>query len=284
MDKAILFKLVDYARRVGSRVLLISNGTKSYNAIFNVKFGDSCDKFIVKIHDDVASIDKADLADLAVLSRVSGATPVIISNRIGGEKLHENVAYKIQGIYAVSPITFKRVLEKRGVKFVRERGITKARIKGSELRRKRLDKGLSLGDLARELGVTRKAVYEYERARIEASERVARRLIEIFGEDVLEDIPLVPDERAFERLLRQREDQDSIVSRLMASFRVYKLEKAHVDYAAYSGNENCLVKNNEAGDEAIAFAKALGVKLAIVYAEHGDVEFIENCREEGTCG
>jgi putative transcriptional regulator len=49
---------------------------------------------------------------------------------------------------------------------------------------------MSMGELAEMLGISRKAVYEYEKGAMDPSIEVAQKLIDIFGEDIVERVDI----------------------------------------------------------------------------------------------
>ncbi|WP_243674689.1 helix-turn-helix domain-containing protein [Vulcanisaeta distributa] len=161
---------------------------------------------------------------------------------------------------------------------MKDKGIVRASVKGQLLRRLREDRGMSLGDLAKMLGVTRRTVYEYERESMEASERTARMLVSIFNEDVLSDVDLRPREEEVINEVREREEMvDEGIRELLSSFRLYSLLKAHTKVAAHSSSESYLVEDrSRLSNEVISVAKVLGVGLAVIESDKRDVEFLES--------
>jgi len=260
-----------------SRIILVGDSSLSYDLIIRSSSRDEM-KFILKVKEDVDSVDRETIVDLMILSKASDATPLLIGMRYGDEDMVENVVYKKEGIFAAHPVTLKRLLEGDRVKFVKERGFIKARVRGSRLRRLREEEGLSLGDLAEALGVSRRTIYEYERGSMEASERTATLLMEIFDEDILEDIDL----RASMDELKPQVDRrsglvDDDVRRLLPTYDTYILERAHAKFTAISRSESYLVDKKERVDrELVSVANILGVGVALINPKKDEVEFIES--------
>lgn len=167
MSNELITHVLGLAASRRAKVLLVGDSSLSYDAIIRIpNYRDNEEgKFIVKIKEDAERVSREAIVDLIVLSRVSNSTPIIVGINYGDEEMADGVAYKVHGIYAVGIRTFKRILDNEGVKFVRDKGIVRAGVKGQLLRRLREDRGgMSLGDLAKILGgVTRRTVYEYER-------------------------------------------------------------------------------------------------------------------------
>ncbi|MGC8542916.1 MAG: helix-turn-helix domain-containing protein [Vulcanisaeta sp.] len=262
-----------------AKVLLVGDSSLSYDAIIRVPGqGDEEGKFIVKVKEDAERVSRDVITDLIVLSKVSNSTPLIVSVRYGDEEMIDGVAYKMHGIYAVSIRTFKRILDNDGVKFVKDKGMIKASVKGQLLRKLRESRGMSLGDLAKALGVTRRTIYEYERGSIEASERTARILVELFNENILNDVDLKPNDEEVRRDIESREGLvNEDIKRLLPSFKLYSLLKAHTKIAAHSSSESYLVEDRgRVNNEVVNVARVLGVGLVVIEPDKNDVEFLES--------
>ena len=280
MSNELITHVLSLAAGRRAKVLFVGDSSLSYDAIIRIPNykDDEEGKFIVKVREDVERVNREVIIDLIVLSRVSNSTPIIVGVNYGDEEMADGVAYKTHGIYAVSIRTFKRILDNEGVKFVKDKGIVRASVKGQLLRRLREDRGMSLGDLAKILGVTRRTVYEYERESMEASERTARILVSIFNEDVLNDIDLRPRDEEVSNEVREREEMvDENIKELLSSFKLYSLIKAHTKIAAHSPSESYLVEDKRrVSNEVISVAKVLGVGLALIESDKHDVEFLES--------
>jgi len=239
----------------------------SYNIIAKIEDDEKEKKFIIKISYDIDNVSREDIIDLTVLSKVTSAIPIIIGFREGSEELRDDVVYRKMGVVALSITAFKRVIEGQPLRLVKDRGIIKAKIHGEKLRLKREMLGLSLGDLARVLHVTRKTVYEYERGNLEASERTARLIISLFGEDVLEEVSLEPKFEYQVRYLETRKiDVKEVRERysLPEAKEAYRLKKSHANIAVFGGKERYLIVPRDRDmDEVRRVAEVLDVQTLI---------------------
>lgn len=265
------------------KALVVGDSSLSYDMIIRIpRSNDEDIKYIVKVREDVYKVDRDTILDLAILSEVSKSTPLIVGLRYNNEEMKDGVAYKIHGIYAVNIRTMKRVLDNDSIRYVKDKGIIKAKVRGSLLKQLRERNNMSLGDLANILGVSRRTIYEYERGTFEASERTAHILEELFGKDVLSNIDL---RSSINEIMDEIMDREIIVNddvkRLLRSFRLYSLLKAHVKLAAQSmDNKAYLVEDREnMNKEVVRVASVLDVGIAIVNTKNGDVEFIEEAKQ-----
>ncbi|BDR92553.1 helix-turn-helix domain-containing protein [Vulcanisaeta souniana] len=280
MGNELIAHVLSFAASRRAKVLLIGDSSLSYDAIIRIPNYDKDEegKFIIKVREDAGKVNREAIIDLVVLAKVSNSTPIIVGVKYDNEEMDDGVAYKTHGIYAMGIRTFKRILDNDSIKFVKDKGIVKASVRGQLLRRLREDRGMSLGDLAKLLGVTRRTVYEYERESIEASERTARMLVSLFNDDVLKDINLRPnDEEVIKDVSARERMVDENVKELLPSFKLYSLVKAHTKMAAHSPGESYLVEDKRRlSNEVVNVAKVLGVGLALIEAEKHDVEFLES--------
>ncbi len=144
MSNELITHVLSLAASRRAKVLLVGDSSLSYDAIIripNYRGGNEEGKFIVKVKEDAERVSKEAIVDLIVLSRVSNSTPIIVGINYGDEEMADGVAYKVHGIYAVGIRTFKRILDNEGVKFVKDKGIVRAGVKGQLLRRLREDRG-----------------------------------------------------------------------------------------------------------------------------------------------
>jgi putative transcriptional regulator len=261
------------ARR--ARLVLVGDPSLSYDMIIRAHDHDDL-KFILKVREDVDSVDRETIVDLMILSKASNATPLLVGVKYGDEDMVEDVVYKKEGIFAAHPVTLKKLLDGGRVKFIKDRGFVKARVRGRLLRRLREEGGLSLGDLAEALGVSRRTIYEYERGSMEASERTATLLVEIFNEEILEDVDLRSPINELRSYMDRRSGLvDEDVRRLLPSYDTYTLEKAHARFTAISGGESYLVdKKDHVNRELMSIASVLGIGVALINPRKDEVEFI----------
>ncbi|WP_069807490.1 helix-turn-helix domain-containing protein [Vulcanisaeta thermophila] len=271
--------LAPVASRRG-KALVVGDSSLSYDMIIRIPDKDGDRKFIIKVKEDVHKVDKDTVLDLAILAGISESTPLIVGLRYNNEEMLDGVAYKVHGIYAVNMRTMKRVLNNDSVKYVKDKGMIKARVKGSLLKELRERNNMSLGDLASILGVSRRTVYEYERDSFEASERTARILEDLFGEEVLSDVDLRASTSEIMSKITSREvGVNDRIKVLLRSFKIYSLLRAHTKLAAQSTKRAYLVESREnINGEVIKVASVLDVGLAVISGED-DVEFIDEVNQ-----
>lgn len=178
-------------------------------------------RLLVKVAFDADQIPRSEIAELAGLSRVLGVPGIIVSAMKGGMPLLEGVVYEKSGIRVVGLETLEGVLSGREEVYIYESKDTfKLSIDADKVRSKRLEKNLSLGDLALMVGVSRRAIYEYEKGSMEPTIEKGEKLVRVLGEDIVKPINIFEPARKVRVGLQ--ENYDSELERKVA----LELEKA----------------------------------------------------------
>ncbi len=129
--------------------------------------------------------------ELRMLAKLMSAIPLIVGEKTRRNEMLDGVIYERWGIPTISFSTFKSfVLEDVRPVALARRGGLYIKINGKALRRAREERGLSLGDLAERVGVSRKAIYEYERNEMDATLETALRIEEELDADIITPVDL----------------------------------------------------------------------------------------------
>lgn len=147
-------------------------------------------RIIIKIGRDASEISKEEIEDLKIASKMLSSAAVIISKSYLYEDLEPGVVMDRSDISVMDPETLDLYLSNEKVAIYYKKGQFFVKIDGEVLHRKRIDRMLSLGELAEILRISRKAVYEYERETMDPSIEIAQKLVELFGEDIVSRIDL----------------------------------------------------------------------------------------------
>lgn len=147
-------------------------------------------RIIIKIGVDASEISREEIEDLKLASKVLDSAAVIISRSYYNEDLEPGVVMDRSDISVMDPETLDLYLSNEKVAIYYKKGQFFVKIDGEALHRKRVERMLSLGELAEMLRISRKAVYEYEREAMDPSVEIAQKLVELFGEDIVSRVDL----------------------------------------------------------------------------------------------
>jgi putative transcriptional regulator len=191
---------------------------------------------LLKIADDVEALPRSEINELKGLGAALGLPAGIIALKRSGRELAPYVMYEKSGVPVLTPESIEEYLRGEGGLYAYQtRDSIRAKIDGDAMRKAREELGLSLGDVASYVGVSRKMVYEYERGVSDPTLEKAERLASLLGEDVIE--PLDPFERPPEepssRPPFDDEGEASLARRLeLMGLRVFHAKKTAADLAA----------------------------------------------------
>jgi putative transcriptional regulator len=142
------------------------------------------DLVFVKILGNIDAFDRATGVAMRRLGEFLKGTPLVIGLRTRDKELDPGVMYLRHGVPVLSPDTAYNLFVERVEPLIYAApGGLYVSIDGDVLKDEREDRGWSLGQLANELGVSRRTVSKYEDG-MDASIDVAQQLEELFGGDL----------------------------------------------------------------------------------------------------
>ncbi len=146
-------------------------------------------KLLIKIISSIDDIHYREAKELHGISYTLNIPSIIVSEIFNRNPMEDYVLYDRHGLPAITPQTLESVLSgSEDIYVYYKRGEFYVNINREKLREIREEKRLSLGDIALALGVTRKAVYDYERAKMDINIDKAKKLVDMLGEEILEPI------------------------------------------------------------------------------------------------
>ncbi|MGB4578890.1 MAG: transcriptional regulator [Methanoculleus sp.] len=210
-----------------------------------VKRGDIL--VIIKVASHIDNVS-ADIAwDLNLIAQHLGATPLIVGERARDADLERGVVYIRYGLFAINPETlYDYFVEEIPPLVYASPGGLYVKIRGDLLREVRTRSRMSLGDLASELGVSRRTISKYESG-MGTTLDVAIRLEELFAAPLVEAIELVgyhspgpqtPEESAIENILIDLERMGMEIHTMrQAPFQALALFDRHTILTAYGTSQ-----------------------------------------------
>jgi putative transcriptional regulator len=159
---------------------------------------------LLKVLANVDAFDALTGAEMRRLGTHLDATPLVFGLRSRSEELSPGVVYMRHGVPALNPDTAYELFVEGVPPFVYAApGGLYVSLDGDVLADEREQRGWSLGQLAAELGVSRRTVSKYEDG-MSASVEVAARLEDLFGAELADPVRVLDTEKRKE----EREDID----------------------------------------------------------------------------
>ncbi len=153
--------------------------TAGFNVFTNFKFRNFCfdiiarrenNLLILKVIQNIDRLKPAQTEELKFLTHILQATPIIIAERNRRDPLEDDTIYRRDEIIAINYKTFQNLIQfDRNPHIIAKRGGFIVRIDGPKLRRLREDANISRSTIAAELGVSKKAIVNYEQDRMNIS-------------------------------------------------------------------------------------------------------------------
>jgi putative transcriptional regulator len=136
---------------------------------------------LVKVLPNIDSMQERNAFLLKLLGYILSASVVLVGERTRKGKAEDDALYERYGIPAVSHNTLRKaVLSGIFPVVYAKRGGFYVHLNGYKIRSEREKGSFSLGALAEVLGVSRRAIFEYERNEMDSTLRIALRLEEFF--------------------------------------------------------------------------------------------------------
>jgi putative transcriptional regulator len=149
---------------------------------------------LLKVTENLDELSKQEVSDLKKARVAYDAYTVIIAQRDEKGDLEDEVVYYKYDNVAVTPKTLEDYIvkgQKSLVAYIRGNYVLK--INPEKLRERASESGISRGELADLLGISKKAVYMYERGEMHIVLEKGVKLASILGEDIYEEFDIFRD-------------------------------------------------------------------------------------------
>lgn len=135
-----------------------------------------------KVQPDIGNVSANDSLDLKVISECVSAASLFISKKTREKPLEDDTVYSRYNVLAVTLKTFENVVFRKTYPLIQAGpGGYYVEINGAAIKRRRQALGLSIGEVAEMMGISRRTLYGYEREMAKASVSAAYNLICILG-------------------------------------------------------------------------------------------------------
>jgi putative transcriptional regulator len=147
---------------------------------------------LVKVNSDVDTFPAKSARELKVIASCLSAASLIISQQAHGKALEDDTVYSRNAVFVVTEKTIKNiVLQTANPLIYAAPGGYTVEIDSALIEKRRKELGLSVGELAAMIGVSRRTLYGYERGMTRASVASAYKLAKTLGVPVAKPINIL---------------------------------------------------------------------------------------------
>jgi putative transcriptional regulator len=149
---------------------------------------------LIKVQSDIDNLSPADSHELGVISRCVSAASFLLSERTREKPLEDDTVYSRYNALILTPKTFENIVLREVYPLIQAGpGGYYVEIDREAIKRRRQELGLSVGEMAEMIGISRRTLYGYERGMAKASVTAAYNLIYTLG------VPVAKPINVFER-------------------------------------------------------------------------------------
>lgn len=153
---------------------------------------DGQTRIAVKISVTIDDVKSRTNLELRRICKILRCIPLIVGERTHKGPLQDGVVHTRSSVTAMNLETFRQMLDTRHLPSVLvKKGGVYVTISANTLKNAREARNLSRGDVATEVGVSRRAVYEYERGTMSPTIDVALHLEELLETQLIEPVSLL---------------------------------------------------------------------------------------------
>jgi len=193
---------------------------------------------LMKVQHDIGCVSPYDSLELRIIAEQVSAASLFISEKTRDKPLEDDTVYSRYNVLAVTPKTFENIVL-RGVYPLVQAGPGGyyVEIDGEAIRRRRQELGLSVGEVAEKIGISRRTLYGYERGMAKASVTAAYKLLCTLGIPVAKPVDIFEVQKNRRKPLMAKARQIFTRNKLLhkifkklAGYNIVAVRKAPFDF------------------------------------------------------
>jgi putative transcriptional regulator len=184
---------------------------------------------LLKILTNIDSLSEGHAREIINIGNMLCASPLMVGRKTRNSEMEDGVVYERHSIPAVTIDTFEDVMHEGALPVVfSARGGYYVKIDGLLLRDIRNKRGISFGEVAENIGVSRRSVHKYENEDTSMTLKTALRLEEFLDESLVRPINIffVPKMYEFAGELHGEFERNALNTLRELGFEVYPIKKA----------------------------------------------------------
>jgi len=159
----------------------------------------NADLILLKVQSDIDCVSPGNLTELREISRSISGASLLISQKTRDKPLEDDTVYSRHNVCVITLKTFEDIMIGKTYPLIQAcPGGYYVETDGEAIRRRRQELGLSAGQMAKMIGISRRTLYGYERKMAKASVTATYNMIHTLG------IPIARAVNVFEKPKKQR--------------------------------------------------------------------------------
>ncbi len=200
----------------------------------------------IKVQSDIGCVSPYDSLELRIISEHVSAASLLISEKTREKPLEDDTVYSRYNVLAITSRTFESIVLKGTYPLIQAGpGGYYVEIDGEAIKRRRQELGLSVGEVAEKIGISRRTLYGYERGMAKASVTVAYNLLCTLGIPVAKPVDIFEIHKSQRKTLMARARRIITRNRLLqrifkklAGYNIVAVRKAPFDFIITVPEEN----------------------------------------------
>jgi len=224
----------------------VSQRCCSRPSCFDIAARKSESLIFIKVQHDIGCVSPYDSLELRIIAEQVSAASLFISEKTREKPLEDDTVYSRYNVLAITPRTFENIVL-RGIHPLIQAGPGGyyVEIDGEAIKKRRQELGLSVGEVAEKIGISRRTLYGYERGMAKASVTAAYNLLCTLGVPVAKPVNIFETSRSYRKPImtkaRQIFTQNKLLQRIfkkLASYNIVAVKKAPFDFVVTVPEEN----------------------------------------------
>ena len=211
----------------------------------------------IKVEKDIDAFSPSDSLELEAISECVAAGSLLIGEKTREKPLEDDTVYSRHNVSVVTPKTFENIIIRKTYPLIQAGpGGYYVEIDSEAVKRRRQELGLSVGEMAKMIGTSRRTLYGYERGMAKASVTAAYNMVRILGIPIAKPVDVFEKSRSYREcfLTKARHviAKYKFVQRILGKFarcNVKTVKKAPFDFVITVPEEKmriiCGVANSE---------------------------------------
>jgi len=211
----------------------------------------------IKVEKDIDAFSPSDSLELEAISECVAAGSLLIGEKTREKPLEDDTVYSRHNVSVVTPKTFENIIIRKTHPLIQAGpGGYYVEIDSEAVKRRRQELGLSVGEMAKMIGTSRRTLYGYERGMAKASVTAAYNMVRILGIPIAKPVDVFEKSRSYREcfLTKARHviAKYKFVQRILGKFarcNVKTVKKAPFDFVITVPEEKmriiCGVANSE---------------------------------------